>query len=204
MENIERSSSTMEFIEDAKRVHGDSYCYDKVKYEGTVVKVIITCSNHGDFLQMPKNHLKGDGCRRCGIIQAQKTRIKKIDTNAFIQEAYDTHGPLYNYSQTDYKNRSTKIEIICPIHGSFFQTPSSHLRGSGCPQCKGMVCYPSDWVIEKAKSTYGDKYHIIRLMKSVGYIRSYDLVIIKCVHHGEVQVGFYNFIDNNEGCTLCE
>ena len=204
MENIELDSQTQCFVEDAKRIHGESYCYDKAKYDGTVKKIIIICPDHGEFLQTPKNHLLGYGCIKCGRIQAQKTRLKKIDTVAFIQEACDVHGSLYDYNKTEYINRSTKIEIICPIHGSFLQTPSSHLSGSGCPKCKGKMCYPSEWIIEKAKSTYGDKYHIIRLMKSVGYIRTYDLVIINCAHHGQVQVDFYNFIEKNKGCPLCE
>ena len=67
-----------------------------------------------------------------------------------------------------------KIEIICPIHGSFFQTPTSHLSGSGCLECKGKICYPSDWLIEKVKSSYGGKYYIIRLMKSLGILRMDD------------------------------
>jgi len=204
MENIERTSTTMEFIEDAKGIHGDKYCYDKVKYDGSVVKVIITCLDHGDFLQTLKSHLMGYGCIKCGRIQAKKTRLKKIDTKVFIQEAHDVHGPLYNYTRTNYKNRSTKIEIICPIHGSFFQTPTSHLSGSGCLECKGKICYPSDWLIEKVKSSYGGKYYIIRLMKSLGILRLYDLVIIKCGDHGEVQVDFSKFIEKNEGCPLCE
>ena len=34
------------FVEDAKRIHGDSYCYDKAKYDGTVEKIIIICPDH--------------------------------------------------------------------------------------------------------------------------------------------------------------
>ena len=206
MENIEvnRDSCCTIFADDARMVHGDRYCYNKAKYDGTVVKIIITCPDHGDFLQTPKSHLKGYGCIKCGRIQAQKTRLKKIDTEDFIQEAHDVHGSLYNYTRTNYKNRSTKIEIICPIHGSFFQTPGSHLMGSGCPECKGKICYPSDQVIEKVKSSYGEKYHIIRLMKGAGHLPVCDSVIIKCGDHGEVQTGFYKFVEKNEGCPLCK
>ena len=27
------------------------------------------------------------------------------------------------------------VEIICPRHGSFFQNPTNHLSGKGCPVC---------------------------------------------------------------------
>jgi very-short-patch-repair endonuclease len=28
------------------------------------------------------------------------------------------------------------VKIICPDHGEFEQTPSTHLRGQGCPKCR--------------------------------------------------------------------
>ena len=32
-------------------------------------------------------------------------------------------------------NTDTKICIICPEHGEFWQSPSNHLQGQGCKQC---------------------------------------------------------------------
>lgn len=43
---------------------------------------------------------------------------------------------FYDYSETKYLSRKTKVKIICPIHGSFFQEPSNHLSGKGCSGCK--------------------------------------------------------------------
>ena len=204
MENIELDLQTQYFVEKAKRIHGESYCYDKAKYDGTVKKIIIICTDHGEFLQTPKNHLLGYGCIKCGRIQAQKTRLKKIDTDPFIQEAHEVHGPLYDYSKTKYINRSTKIEIICPIHGSFLQTPSSHLSGSGCPKCNGKLCYPSEEVIETVKSNYDDKYKIIRMITCTDNNNETFYVIINCKSHGEIQTVFSKFIEKKEGCPLCE
>lgn len=31
----------------------------------------------------------------------------------------------------------TRVKIICPYHGSFFQLPRYHIQGSGCPKCTG-------------------------------------------------------------------
>ena len=36
----------------------------------------------------------------------------------------------------NFTNNSTKICIICPKHGEFWQTPDKHLQGEGCPICK--------------------------------------------------------------------
>jgi len=34
-----------------------------------------------------------------------------------------------------YTNNKTKVEIVCPSHKSFQQTPHNHLAGHGCPLC---------------------------------------------------------------------
>ena len=45
------------------------------------------------------------------------------------------HNFKYNYNDSKYLTIDTKIKIICPIHGEFWQTPYSHLQGCGCPKC---------------------------------------------------------------------
>lgn len=56
-------------------------------------------------------------------------------TEQFIAEAKAIHGDKYDYSKVEYINNSTKVCIICPIHGEFWQVPKSHLRGIGCNKC---------------------------------------------------------------------
>ena len=41
----------------------------------------------------------------------------------------------YDYSDTVYVNAKTKIGVRCPRHGVFWQLPSNHLKGGGCPRC---------------------------------------------------------------------
>lgn len=53
----------------------------------------------------------------------------------FANQAKEIHGEKYNYENVDYQGLSVKIEIICPIHGKFYQLPNSHLRGNGCEKC---------------------------------------------------------------------
>lgn len=61
--------------------------------------------------------------------------IKKT-TEEFIREAKVIHGGYYDYSMVEYKRNSTKVKIICPIHGLFEQLPIHHLNGHGCPRCR--------------------------------------------------------------------
>lgn len=60
-----------------------------------------------------------------------------MTTEEFIQRAREIHGDKYDYSKVEYINLSTKVCIICPEHGVFWQRPDVHLRGSGCSRCAG-------------------------------------------------------------------
>ena len=57
--------NTNEFIERAKKIHGEKYDYSKVEYKNYSTKVCIICPEHGEFLQTPNNHLFGVGCPTC-------------------------------------------------------------------------------------------------------------------------------------------
>ena len=48
-----------------KGVHGLTYDYSLVQYVGSHTKVVIICPTHGEFLQEPHSHLKGNGCPEC-------------------------------------------------------------------------------------------------------------------------------------------
>lgn len=61
--------------------------------------------------------------------------MRKLTTEEFIQRAKEIHGNKYDYSKVEYKNSDTRVCIICPAHGEFWQRPSRHLCGGGCSQC---------------------------------------------------------------------
>jgi len=63
----DRGLENLDFIRRSRIIHGDKYLYDKCIYKNCREKVRITCPKHGDFLQLPCNHLKGGGCRKCGF-----------------------------------------------------------------------------------------------------------------------------------------
>ena len=130
----ERCVSTKEeFIKKTKEVHKDKYDYSKVKYEKSNIKVCIICPEHGEFWQTPNSHLSGYVCPTCGL---EKRSEKRTSTKEkFIEKAKEKHGDKYDYSKVEYVNCETKVCIICPEHGEFWQTPNSHTQGAGCPKC---------------------------------------------------------------------
>ena len=125
--------SKEEFIKRASKLHNNKYNYSKSNYINTKIKIEIICPKHGSFWQEPENHMQGDGCPECG----KETVVKKLSSNTeeFIRKARLVHGNKYNYSKVNYINSENKVEIICPTHGSFWQKPTNHLYGCGCPKC---------------------------------------------------------------------
>jgi hypothetical protein len=123
------------FLQDAKNVHGDKYDYSEVNYKNALIKVKIICPEHGAFFQKPASHVRGVACSKCSdLIAADKRRLS---TEEFTTRAREVHGDKYDYSRTDYVTSHGKVEIICPNHGSFWQSPATHTMGNkaGCPGC---------------------------------------------------------------------
>lgn len=128
-----KTKTTEQFIEEARQIHGDKYDYSKVNYIQSDKKITIICPIHGEFEQRASSHLSGCGCRKCGTISGNKIKAKNNDQ--FIKDAKQIHGDYYDYSKINYVNAYSKIEIVCPEHGSFWQTGNAHLKGEGCPIC---------------------------------------------------------------------
>ena len=193
-------SNTEEFIKKAILKHGNKYSYDKVKYDGKDVPVIITCPKHGDFLQTPHEHLSGCGCQKCW---AERRKVPKISRDNFLELANKEHNGKYDYSKSDYKGVANKICIICPEHGEFWQTPQNHLKGQGCPKCanlkKGMYQVgTTESFIEKAQKVHGNKYDYSK----VHYINNREKVCIVCPEHGEFMQKPLDHI-HGSGCPEC-
>lgn len=60
---------------------------------------------------------------------------KKLTQEEFLKKAHEVHGYKYDYSKVKYVNARTKVCIVCPKHGEFWQTADHHSRGRGCPKC---------------------------------------------------------------------
>ena len=123
-----------EFLKKAKAIHGDTYDYSKTIFINTNKRVVIICRVHGEFLQLPNNHLsRGHGCKKCAIETIAKKR--RFNTFKFVNRSREIHGDIYDYSRVEYFNKKSPVVIICPIHGEFLQKPSVHFDGCGCQKC---------------------------------------------------------------------
>lgn len=128
---------------------------------------------------------------------------KKLTTEEFIEKAKTVHCDKYVYSKVEYINTQTKVCITCPEHGDFWQTPSSHLQGQGCPECGNIkrgetFKITNNEFIGRAIKKHGDKYEYDK----TEYIDSVTPVTIKCKKHGYFEMIPHRFIQGN-GCPEC-
>ena len=279
------SSNSGDFIAKSTVVHNGKYTYGKTRYVNNSTKVMITCDKHGDFMQLPHNHLQGKGCplcqesklelflaslldenkieyerqwhlpwnrrysldffigecnigiecqgiqhfedghfknvslddiqrrdrykfescsdngieilyfsdiENCGCINDSQEIIDRIYKNMllkkekFIEKANRRHNSKYDYSKVEYVDSVTKVCIICPKHGEFWQTPQAHVRGNGCPMCANVKRGDTfrdtlGKFIEKATIIHGGRYDYSK----VQYVNAMTKVCIICPTHGE-------------------
>ena len=135
--------TTEEWVEKARATHGDKYDYSKVEYKNYITKVIISCSEHGEFLQRPGHHTRGIGCPKCKFDKLHSINRKSPDD--FFKESKLLHGDKYDYSKSVYTGIKDKIIIYCLEHGEFKQTADGHgNRGHGCPKCAILMSKAED------------------------------------------------------------
>ena len=196
---------TKNFIWKSLHVHGDKYIYHKSVYVKSKEKLLIECRNgHEPFPQSPNDHLRGHGCKLCGIkILSEK---QKITLEEFIEEANKIHGiGRYDYSEVDYKGSKIDVWIICHEHDEpyrFPQKPNDHLQGSGCPLCSGNIKLTLEEFIKRSNDVHGEGRYDYSKVNYVNYRTS---VIIICPNHNKP----YEFPQTpnmhlkGEGCPLC-
>lgn len=123
-----------EFVKRAKEVYGDKYSYHEDNYVNYNTKTVVTCPKHGDFEIIPSRHVERHyQCKECTKEEMSKKFLLSFEE--FKSRSISVHGDKYDYSKSIYKGNGVPLEIICPIHGSFWQKPTKHWLGQGCPKC---------------------------------------------------------------------
>lgn len=149
-----RALTTKEFIRKAQKTHGNRYDYTQTEYKGSNQKVIINCSIHGLFTQLPSNHDRGRGCPQCSKHRPwSKTEIDYVIAHA---------GSTSPRTIADHVGRevlavrrlacSLKLKLSLRLvqnAGEFFQFPNCGCNGvipaKGVSD-KFVVGRPSDWL----------------------------------------------------------
>lgn len=183
------------FIKKERKIHGDKYLLDKVTLADKEKKICLVCPIHGDFWQLPSAHLRGEGCPKCkgrGFSQVE-----------IIHRFNKVHGNFYNYSESKITKLKSRIKIICPIHGAFYQTPQKHLNGQGCKLCgnkrKNINRILSfEEFVERSNKIHNGKYNYVPFVST----NEHNKVTIICPQHGEF-IQCMNDHLQGHGCQKC-
>lgn len=196
------AKTTKEFIKEAYDVHQNKYDYSRVGYKDNKTKVCIICSIHGEFWQNPNDHLRGQGCPKCGQDLMWNKR-GRMTTEKIVKRFIEVHGDKYNYDNVNYISSNDKVEIVCKKHGTFLQLPYAHIQGCGCPKCgletlSKRFAKTTDEFITEAKEVHGNLYDYSK----VDYKNSATKVEIICKKHGSF---WQNPMSHLKGikCPMC-
>ena len=113
---------------------------------------------------------------------------RSLTNDEIIRRFKLAHKDRYDYSLVNYKNKRTKVQIICKVHGVFEVYPDNHAKGSNCNECMkgskintaGKGKLSNFEVITRFKIVHGDKYDY----SLVNYKKNNLPVNIICKIHG--------------------
>lgn len=127
--------------------------------------------------------------------------MRKLTTEEVKKRVIDIHGDRYDLSKLIYKNRRTKVEMICKAHGSWMTKPDQLFRGQGCPTCGGKVITSENSLEENYPNLLSewdyDKNEILPSQVGIGshksvwwrcqYGHSYDMPVKRRTRNGKGQ-----------------
>lgn len=178
------------FLVKAKLVYGNLYIYSKSEYVANKKPITIICKFHGEFISTPNRHLAGrGGCPKCH----PNSKLHQSDFIARCEQIFDRK---YDYSLVEYSNLRSKIAIVCPVHGKFFQKALSHLQGHGCTKCVDRQISFDDFLV-RANVKHNYLYEYIPFQK-----HDKQKVNIICPIHGLFEQNIFNHLNGN-GCQKC-
>lgn len=201
--DIKREKNTLpkdEFIKKAKELYGDKYDYSAVNYINSRTKVKIVCSQHGEFMTTPYQHVaKGSGCRSCSLEKAGKSPV--MTAESFFSKAREVHGSAYDLSDSVFTSPSKPITVRCMLHGNVEVFPHNFLKGHGCHECGRLRAAKKrtknrEVYLARARKAHGDKYEYPDKLVTTGKVN------IRCPEHGVFSQLLSDHLDGH-GCPRC-
>lgn len=127
----------------------------------------------------------------------------RLTEHEFITECKLIYGNKYDFSQLNYKNISSSVNVICDIHGLFSKRASRFIDGSGCNKCNKKP-RPKP-MLRKTQEQYeidANKFHDCKYDYSKSkYETNESILTIICPIHGEFNQKAQTHL--NRGCRKC-
>ncbi len=173
------------------------YNVDYTSYvdKNTVLKV--NCEHGHDFSSSARDLLRSKYmCAVCALKGRGLSKRKSLDD--FLIKTAEVHKGKYDYSKMVFCSYQEKVEIVCATHGSFWQAPTVHIKGHGCPRCAATLNSKSrqsvpEWV-------YSDPNVIPKIET---YKSTKDSMVFTCSIHGEVRRVLSSSLKGKSLCPKC-
>jgi hypothetical protein len=124
--------------------------------------------------------------------------MKRFSQNEVISKFKEIWNDKYDYSQVNYVNTMTKVNIICHVHGLFQIKPNNHISGQGCKLCS---IDSKKYSFEKFLEIANEKHHNFYDYSKLEY-KGFDKdIVIICPKHGEFKQKATNHLKH--GCKIC-
>lgn len=154
-------------------------------------------------------------CSKCGRIDSRWYRKGsftgicrhcsrgRYTTEQFIQKCKEVHGDFYDYSKAVYKNKRSKVIIICPIHGEFSTRAGDFMNNkSRCPECSkenrvSMITITREEWQKRLTERFP---HISLVSTDIGY---HSKATFHCEIHGEFQSYIGSITNAKYLCPHC-
>ena len=194
-------------VEEARRIHGKKYGYNKNSYKSALVKMEIICPEHGSFWQAPDTHINsGHGCKKCATEKAHRdskpSRFQKL--NERVKKA---SGNTVEMSFDDFESQHAPCNFKCKKHGVFSRKPIQAVKTRHpCPRClreidnQGVALSQDE--IRKAFLRFGD----VAELQSIQGIGKNAKIIFKCLKnegHGIQETTIENLYRKKVPCPQC-
>lgn len=138
--------------------------------------------------------------------------MKRRTTEEFIELCKIRHNNfyIYNTETIGFVNNTSRIKVICPIHGEFEIIAGYHLHGGKCclcnpngkknfVKCNNLKYKTDEELINQLKQIHGDNYDL----SNVHVCRMTDCIHPACKRHNvELNIRLRDFI-RGKGCNLC-
>jgi len=171
-----KRKTNQQFIKEVRSVIIDEYEYPNIDVSDFTSFIQIKCLEHGIFEKRGITHLKGARCPSC---------IKNEQLHNWKEQCSEKHESLYDYTHISNIDKYNKnINLICPKHGEFKQTPDNHRYSTGCKKCSSLkrrdgnkLTIYKDEFLEKISD---------RSIKLIGKYFDYETdTVFECLKHGD-------------------
>jgi very-short-patch-repair endonuclease len=131
-----RLRTSQNFIDEARKIHGNKYDYSRVDFVNSTTPVRVYCPEHKYEWETTWGvHIKLKcGCALCGIDKKKRTGTLEV-----IEMFKSIHGDAFDYSEYQtWEGWHQTFKCYCKTHKLvFYPTPASHYyQGCGCTGCR--------------------------------------------------------------------